>query len=532
MSPTIGHRNPRTPLESAMVSALHLISARGYSECALREYSRVWRHLLVFASETGKREMSPKLGQEFLRLFRDTPAASRCRGRSPSIMEIRAVRALTYFVSQGVWNPCWERGRRRRQVPHVLLITECENASTPLQSAMMKALDVMKGLGYRESTLYRYGNIWTCLLAFAKQEGQIQMSTELGEQFLKAYEKAGRGVCTKHRVAIGRRAIRSLTHFVGTGVWKPVSSRRVAPVLVGSLRCELEPFLDYLKTERRVCATTLVNSERYIESFLTFLQDKSLGHLADLTPSVVTEFLAKKAYMSPRSLEAVSLAIRGFLRFHFVQGTVDRDWSSMIPQFRRHSDQLPPAIWTTSMVDSLLSSVDRSSPQGKRDYAMLLLGCRLGMRAGEIRMLRLESLRWDDARIEYVQSKTGVKVVFPLTEEIGHALIDYLLHGRPSTNRREVFLRLRAPFRPLAYSLSPIIKRYQQPHKMAFPGQHAGMQSLRHTLATQLLTNGIPLETIATILGHASSNTTRTYAKVDISQLRTAALDPEDVFHA
>jgi len=163
---------------------------------------------------------------------------------------------------------------------------------------------------------------------------------------------------------------------------------------------------------------------------------------------------------------------------------------------------------------------------------MLLLACRLGMRAGDIRKLRLESLRWDDARIEYAQSKTGARVVLPLTEEIGHALTDYLIHGRPSTGRREVFLRARAPFGPLGDSLGHIIGQYRPPHKMAFPGQRAGMHSLRHTLATQLLTKDVPLETIAAILGHATLDATRTYAKVNIPQLQTAAIDTEELFHA
>jgi integrase len=183
-------------------------------------------------------------------------------------------------------------------------------------------------------------------------------------------------------------------------------------------------------------------------------------------------------------------------------------------------------------VDALLKSINRKSPCGKRDYAILLLAARLGMRAGDIRTLRLDSLRWDDERIEYTQGKTGRKTTLPLTEEVGTALIDYLLHGRPHSVHREVFLRAKAPYRPLSPAMDRIIKGRCRDAKVKLPPGHAGMHSLRHTLAQRLLSNETPLETIAGILGHTSLNATRVYAKVNLKQLRTAALDPEEVYHA
>jgi len=182
----------------------------------------------------------------------------------------------------------------------------------------------------------------------------------------------------------------------------------------------------------------------------------------------------------------------------------------------------------------LLVAIDRGSPVGKRDYAIVLLAVRLGMRVGDIRDLRLEDLRWTEARIERVQTKTGVPVVLPLTEEIGAALIAYLREGRPPTARREVFLRHLAPFEPFGPydNLYHIVTTYRRRAGIELPPKsRKGLHSLRHTVATRLLEAGVALETISGILGHRSPETTRLYTKVDLAALRSAALDLEEVPH-
>jgi len=103
---------------------------------------------------------------------------------------------------------------------------------------------------------------------------------------------------------------------------------------------------------------------------------------------------------------------------------------------------------TTELIVQLLSAVDRSSAKGKRDYAILLLACRLGLRAGDIRTLKLDNLHWAESTIEITQAKTGAPLTLPLTNEVGEALIDYLKSGRPQTKYREVFLKVNPPFDP------------------------------------------------------------------------------------
>ena len=169
------------------------------------------------------------------------------------------------------------------------------------------------------------------------------------------------------------------------------------------------------------------------------------------------------------------------------------------------------------LVERLLKAVERSSPRGKRDYAILLLASRLGLRLGDIRMLTLDALKWDTAAIEITQSKTGAPLCLPLTEEVGQALIDYRT-GCPQTAHRELFLRAQPPFTPFAADghFYNIVKYWRELAGIRFRSkQHCGLHSLRHTLATQLLREQTPMHVISEILGHTTTATTMIYAKAD-----------------
>ncbi len=218
-----------------------------------------------------------------------------------------------------------------------------------------------------------------------------------------------------------------------------------------------------------------------------------------------------------------------------MQGEVSGDLVEDIPKVRVPRDARIPSVWSSSDVDALLCAVNHSSPVGKRDYAILLLAVRLGMRVSDIRTLRLDHLQWEQARIEMTQTKGGRPLELPLTEEIGTALIDYLRNGRPKTHHREVFLRANAPFEPFAKNnnLHHIITTYRRRAGISLPAQSRhGMHSLRHTMASRMLEQGIPLETISGVMGHLSVETTRLYTKINIDALRSVAIDPEEVSHA
>ena len=237
----------------------------------------------------------------------------------------------------------------------------------------------------------------------------------------------------------------------------------------------------------------------------------------------------------PKTVARIVSDVRSFLRFLTMRGILPKDLSVGLPKIRIPRDATIPSVCDHELIVRLLGAVDRSSAKGKRDYAILLLACRLGLRAGDILTLKLEHLLWEDSTIEIRQAKTGTPLSLPLTNEIGEALIDYLKSGRPQTTHREVFLRVNPPFDPFRESnnLHHIVTYWRRLAGITFrTPQKRGIHSLRHTLATRLLEKGTPLTTIAEILGHTSLESTRIYAKTDVEALRSVALDPEEVNHA
>jgi integrase len=186
---------------------------------------------------------------------------------------------------------------------------------------------------------------------------------------------------------------------------------------------------------------------------------------------------------------------------------------------------------TDADLDKLLKSIDRSEAIGKRDYAVLLLAARYGMRPSDIRRICLDDIHWRDRSIVFCQAKTGRQLTLPLLPDVAEALIDYLRDGRPATAVRTIFVRHKAPFEPFG----PDNNLYQVMSKalrQAGLDHRAGMKGLyvcRHTLATRMLSAKVPLKTIGDILGHGSTSSTLVYTRIDLSALRSVSLSIREV---
>ena len=273
---------------------------------------------------------------------------------------------------------------------------------------------------------------------------------------------------------------------------------------------------------------------RKAPKFLDFLHSRKARTLGEIQAADLSEFVSSLDHLQPKTVARALSDVRSFLRFLTMRGILQKDLSADLPTIRVPKDATIPSVWDHELIVRLLGAVDRSSAKGKRDYAILLLACRLGLRAGDIRTLKLDDLRWENSTIEITQAKTGTPLSLPLTNEVGEALIDYLKSGRPQTTHREVFLKVKPPFDPFTgNNLYHIVTYWRLLSGITFrSSQKRGIHSLRHTLATRLLEKGTPFTTIAEILGHTSLESTRIYAKADVEALRGVALDPEEVNHA
>ena len=280
----------------------------------------------------------------------------------------------------------------------------------------------------------------------------------------------------------------------------------------------LEGFADYLRRERAVSMFTV---DLYVADVRRFLAGGGDRDLRELTSADVSHaVLAQVGGWSPASVRRFGCALRSFLRYCFVTGLVERDLSgAALPVSGRRRSLLPQAI-TPSQETALLRACDRRRSTGRRDYAVILLLLRLGLRANEVATLRLDDIDWRAGQLT-VHGKGNRVDQLPLPVDVGEAIAAYLCRGRPrSATAREVFLRVQPP--PVG------LTRVGVSSLVAAAARRAGLgvvrpRRLRHTAATDMLRAGASLPEVGQVLRHRSLGTTAIYARVDVERLRAIA---------
>jgi integrase len=255
------------------------------------------------------------------------------------------------------------------------------------------------------------------------------------------------------------------------------------------------------------------------------------GGLACCDAAMIGAFVATLAGYQFKTVEQKLCAVRSFLRFASAAGLADAACLDAVPAVRSSKKARIPSVWDPGQVARIVEAIDRDNPCGKRDYAIILLTSRLGLRGVDIRRLGFADFDWAGNRLAVTQAKTGHTVWLPLLKEVGWAVIDYIRHGRPACDCPQVFVRHLAPIGPFSDDdhLHQILVKHARVARVPLSDQRRhGMHSLRHTLATRLMEGGTPVEQIADILGHQSVESTGVYLKTSLGLLGKCALDPDE----
>lgn len=304
---------------------------------------------------------------------------------------------------------------------------------------------------------------------------------------------------------------------------------------IGVLKAEFTPpltpvqecmreYRQYLVLQRGLSVASLPNYLSFVEQFLYERFAEPELHFDVLRAPDVTAFVKSHvAKLSPGRAKLLVTALRSFLRYLLHQGKITVDLSPCVLPVARWSFSEIPKSLPPGVVEQVLVQYNRKTPIGRRNYAILLLLARLGLRAGEVVVLNLEDLDWDSGLIR-VRRKGGRWTQLPLQADVGAAMAAYLRSGRPPSSSRRVFLCHRAPARGFTHTItvSSIVRRTLI--RAGVDSARTGAHVLRHTLAVELLRNGASLDEIGDVLGHRSPNTTAIYAKVDLMALRSIAL--------
>ena len=314
----------------------------------------------------------------------------------------------------------------------------------------------------------------------------------------------------KYHAAGARRLVE---HMQETGF---LSSTRSEPEAVSHL---ISGFSDWMRCHRGTTESTLVNYIHVVKEFLLALGEDTATYDASRVRAFIFASASRSGYGHAKSVVNTT---RMFLRFLAVYGYCSPNLVESVPGIACWKLSSLPRYICADDVDRLVTVCDPATPSGSRDRAVILLLVRLGLRAADVRDLRLGDLDWSQGRVR-VMGKGRCETWLPLPQDAGDAILHYMSNHRPAIDDEHVFLRVHAPVGPLPSSgpISKLVRRAIRHAGVKAPSM--GAHVLRHSAATEMLRQGASLDVIGAVLRHRRVDTTAHYAKVDIALLRAVA---------
>ena len=321
-----------------------------------------------------------------------------------------------------------------------------------------------------------------------------------------------------------------LTEFQKTGRIQIGPRRHHPKVFKEDLGRIFKNFIDYRENTLNLSRKTIQSYVIYLYPFYCHLILKEIKYISGIKASEIL-FYIKQMDPNDSAKKHVSLNIlRIFFRYLYEHYILSVDYSSIIPKDNYKNQPKLPSTFTDGEIDALLKAVDRGNPKGKRDYAILLLATKLGLRASDICELKFENIIWESNVITFHQFKSGRALELPLLPEIGNAMIDYLRHGRPVSLDSNCFIHVQTPYDRIHTSdLGNLVRRYITLAGINCSKRKHGPHALRHCFASALLKEKVPLPVISEALGHKNMASTMFYLRIDINSLRKCALEVPSV---
>lgn len=388
-------------------------------------------------------------------------------------------------------------------------------------------------LGYTKGSMTFYRRRWNQLMAYAEDRGECYYTEQLGMDFLKEFFGVTQEVFSRTLPQAETQEIRVI-RMVGDFQLHHAVLRRY---LKHKEILTTPFFVDIRSRFQSSCEKkgySQVTTEHYVKQssyLMDYLAAQGMNDFTAVTLDTVNAYIRTLAGFSYKTVEQHICSLRAFFRFLYQEGIMPDDFAAKMPMVKARKQTAIPSVWTHEELKQLVGAIDRGSPKGRRDYAIILIACRLGLRCTDIKNLCFENFNWTEKKICFTQSKTGQPMELPLVPDVGWAVIDYLKYGRPKVDSSRIFVRHMAPFLPFAEGdhLDQLIRTYMVKAHIPMRGKHRGMHSLRHTMASVLLEKDTPLPVISDIIGHLDTNSTAVYLKVDMERLAECPLDFEEV---
>lgn len=404
----------------------------------------------------------------------------------------------------------------------------------PIESLAAEVIKELEHLNYAYNTICGLRASFNRICAFARDKNELYFSEMLGKEYLKEKYSCITDYYQESFPRKAKQAIRSI-RLLGDYQLHGVVIRRIKKRKGYVKPPQFEEALTAYEKECESNEYSMRGMRTRLQRLFFFVDYLALRRVMDIgaiTPEIISDYVISICPNHKKSIAAILTTLRVFLRFLYLHGYINKDLSLTVPKQNKYNYPAVPSTWEPDEVKRMLEAIDRGSPLGKRDYAILLLVAKIGIRAGDIKALKLSDLNWTSKTITISQEKTKVEVTYPILHDVGWALIDYLQHARPVCDAPHLFVRLNAPFEAFGENanLHNIITKYTRLAGITVPrGKRHGLHSLRHSLASTLLEQGASLAVITEILGHVDSKSTSVYLHTDMKGLKACALDPEEV---
>lgn len=387
-----------------------------------------------------------------------------------------------------------------------------------LEELMESCVQYFEQNSFSVPRIDRYKYLWEKkLMPFIAKHSILDFDSSMVDEYMGSIV---RGIITPYERDI-IRSIRVLSEFQEKGT---ISKRHCKPFkreLSGSVGLIMERFLQHLESLRR-SKHTIEEHRVYLHRLLTYLESKQVQIIEEIKEVYIIAFLST----ATNNKIGVISSIRLFLRYLYEEQLLKSDLSESLQHFRWSRKEKLPSVYSKNEVFQIEASIQRSDATGKRDYSMMILATRLGLRSSDIAHLSFSNIDWEQSKITFYQFKTGKEIELPLLATVGEALIDYLKYGRKHSPSEKIFLYTRAPFSSMSNNaVSNAIGRVIKASGVDIAGRKHGAHAMRHSLACRFLENKEPMPVISEALGHQSTDTTMSYLRIDITSLHQCALD-------
>lgn len=402
-----------------------------------------------------------------------------------------------------------------------------------IDELVIKFENHLRSLQRSRFTIRQYWQTWKPLKIFMSANNIKFFDITVGQQFLKsklgAYEYGNLNQIQRRLV----NTVDALSVFQRTCEihFGPAPLRRNPPkVFTGEIGLLMEVFINFRKATFALAKSTVNNNIRSLHTLFLFFMEKGVQKMGDVSAVHILSFIKSLDPNTTAVNHSTLGIIKAFLKYAYEEKAVATDWSMIVQRTNYKQQPKLPSSFSMEEIMLFLNSIDRSNSSGRRDYAMMLLAIKLGMRVSDIAGLKFENIDWDKRILTFTQFKTKKCITLPLLPEIGNAIIDYLKYARPVSDESHCFLQQLAPHKKVtAEDVSRIARFYIRRSGVPTKERKHGAHALRHSFASELLGNKTSLPVISEALGHGNTASTMFYLRIDKDQLRQCALDVPSV---